>query len=67
MAEAGDRSASYEDVAAAAELDEARRKRVEELIEEEEGATNALAGWLGRAVLWFATRANFLLFPVLRF
>jgi TRAP transporter 4TM/12TM fusion protein len=60
LAEAGDRSASYEDVAAAAELDEARRRRVEELIEEEEGATNALAGWLGRAVLWFAAGVSIL-------
>ncbi|HEU0060025.1 MAG TPA: TRAP transporter fused permease subunit [Hyphomicrobiaceae bacterium] len=60
MAEAGDRSASFEDVAAAAELDEAKRRRVEELIEEEEGATNALAGWLGRAVLWFAAGVSIL-------
>jgi TRAP transporter 4TM/12TM fusion protein len=60
LAEAGDRSASFEDVAAAAELDEAKRRRVEELIEEEEGATNALAGWLGRAVLWFAAGVSIL-------
>jgi TRAP transporter 4TM/12TM fusion protein len=60
LAEAGDRSASFEEVAAAAELDEARRRRVEELIEEEEGATNALPGWLGRAVLWFAAGVSIL-------
>jgi TRAP transporter 4TM/12TM fusion protein len=60
LAEAGDRSASFEDVAAAAELDEAKRRRVEELIEEEEGATNALPGWLGRAVFWFAAGVSLL-------
>jgi TRAP transporter 4TM/12TM fusion protein len=60
LAEAEERPASFQDVAAAAELDEAKRRRVEELIEEEEGATNALAGWLGRAVLWFAAAVSVL-------
>ncbi|HWB46217.1 MAG TPA: TRAP transporter fused permease subunit [Hyphomicrobiaceae bacterium] len=45
------REVALEDVLAGAELDEDRRKRVEELIEEEEGATNRLGGWLGKAVI----------------
>src|SRR5262245_63896538 len=60
LTEAGDRTASFEDVAAAAELDEAKRRRVEELVEKEEGATNALGGWLGRAILWFAAGVSIL-------
>ena len=38
----------------AGELAEDKRKKVEELIEEEEGATNRLGGWLGKAVVAFA-------------
>jgi TRAP transporter 4TM/12TM fusion protein len=60
LAEAKERPASFQDVTAAAQLDEAKRRRVEELIEEEEGATNALGGWLGRAILWFAAAVSIL-------
>ena len=44
------REASLDEVLAAGELSEDKRKKVEELIEEEEGATNRLGGWLGKAV-----------------
>ena len=60
MVEAGKTTASFEGAAAAPALDEARRRRVEELIEEEEGATNRLSGWLGRFVLWFAAGVSIL-------
>ena len=43
-----------DEVLASGELSEDKRKRVEELIEEEEGATNRLGGWLGKAVIAFA-------------
>ncbi len=39
-------------------LDEDTRKRVEELIEEEEGATNRLGGWLGRAIMLAAAAVS---------
>src|SRR5262245_55255197 len=48
------RDASLEEVLAAGELSEDKRRKVAELIEEEEGATNRLGGWLGKAVLGFA-------------
>src|ERR1700741_2095727 len=48
------RDVSLEEALAAGELAEDKRKRVEELIEEEEGATNRLGGWLGTAVVAFA-------------
>jgi TRAP transporter 4TM/12TM fusion protein len=38
-------------VSPGAELDEDARKRLEELIEEEEGATNRVGGWLGKAIM----------------
>ena len=44
----------FAQVLAAGELAEDKRKKVEELIEEEEGATNRLGGWLGKAVVGFA-------------
>ena len=48
------RDASLDEVLAAGELSEDKRKKVEELIEEEEGATNRLGGWLGKAVIGLA-------------
>ncbi|MGE0850335.1 MAG: TRAP transporter permease [Hyphomicrobiaceae bacterium] len=54
MAEPTKREATFDEVAAGAELAEDKRKRVQELIEEEEGATNRLGGWLGKAVMAFA-------------
>ncbi len=48
------RDASISQVLAGGELSEDKRKRVEELIEEEEGATNRLGGWLGKAVIGLA-------------
>jgi TRAP transporter 4TM/12TM fusion protein len=48
------REASLDEVLAAGELSEEKRKKVEELIEEEEGATNRLGGWLGKAVIGLA-------------
>jgi TRAP transporter 4TM/12TM fusion protein len=48
------RDASLDEVLAAGELSEDKRKKVEELIEEEEGATNRLGGWLGKAVIALA-------------
>ena len=45
---------TFAQVLAAGELAEDKRKKVEELIEEEEGATNRLGGWLGKAVVGFA-------------
>jgi TRAP transporter 4TM/12TM fusion protein len=48
------RDASLDEVLAAGELSEEKRKKVEELIEEEEGATNRLGGWLGKAVIGLA-------------
>ena len=44
----------FDEVLAGGELSEDKRKQVEELIEEEEGATNRLGGWLGTAVIGFA-------------
>ena len=38
-------------VSPGAELDEDARKRLEALIEEEEGATNRVGGWLGKAIM----------------
>ena len=46
--------ASLDQVLAGGELSEDKRKRVQELIEEEEGATNRLGGWLGKAVVGLA-------------
>ena len=48
------REVSLDEVLAGGELAEDKRKKVEELIEEEEGATNRLGGWLGKAVVAFA-------------
>src|SRR6185295_14992129 len=48
------RDLSLEEALAAGELAEDKRKRVQELIEEEEGATNRLGGWLGTSVVAFA-------------
>jgi TRAP transporter 4TM/12TM fusion protein len=48
------RDASIDEVLAGGELSEDARKKVAELIEEEEGATNRLAGWIGKAVVAFA-------------
>ena len=48
------RDASLDEVLAAGELSEDKRKKVEELIEEEEGATNRLGGWLGKVVIGLA-------------
>jgi TRAP transporter 4TM/12TM fusion protein len=48
------REASLDEVLAAGELSEEKRKKVAELIEEEEGATNRLGGWLGKAVIGLA-------------
>jgi TRAP transporter 4TM/12TM fusion protein len=49
----GERAENQEPVPGAdtASLDEAARKRLEELIEEEEGTTNRLGGFLGKAVV----------------
>ena len=54
MADPQKRELSLDEVLAAGELAEDKRKKVEELIEEEEGATNRLGGWLGTAVVAFA-------------
>src|SRR5215470_18544683 len=54
VAEPQKQDVSLEEALSAGELDEDKRKRVEELIEEEEGATNRLGGWLGTAVVAFA-------------
>jgi TRAP transporter 4TM/12TM fusion protein len=54
------RDASLDDVLAAGELSEDKRRRVEELIEEEEGATNRLGGWLGKSVIGFAVLVSLL-------
>ncbi|MBX9589405.1 MAG: TRAP transporter fused permease subunit [Hyphomonadaceae bacterium] len=48
------RDVSLEEALSAGALAEDKRKKVEELIEEEEGATNRLGGWLGTAVVAFA-------------
>src|SRR5262245_31667890 len=45
---------SFDEVLAGGELSEDTRKRVEELIEEEEGATNRFGGLLARAIGAFA-------------
>ena len=45
---------SVEQVLGEGDLSEDKRRKVEELIEEEEGATNRLGGWLGSAVIAFA-------------
>ncbi len=60
MAEPTKREATFDEVAAGAELAEDKRKRVQELIEEEEGATNRLGGWLGKAVMAFAVGVSVL-------
>jgi TRAP transporter 4TM/12TM fusion protein len=54
VADPKERGISLEEALSPAELEEEKRKRVEELIEEEEGATNRLGGWLGKAVVAFA-------------
>jgi TRAP transporter 4TM/12TM fusion protein len=54
------REATFEEVASGAELAEDKRRRVQELIEEEEGATNKLGGWLGKAIVWFAVAVSVL-------
>ena len=54
VAELQKQDVSLEEALSAGALDEEKRKRVEELIEEEEGATNRLGGWLGKAVVAFA-------------
>jgi TRAP-type uncharacterized transport system fused permease subunit len=46
--------ASVDQILGEGALSEDKRKKVEELIEEEEGATNRLGGWLGTAVVAFA-------------
>jgi TRAP transporter 4TM/12TM fusion protein len=46
--------ASFEEVLAGGELSEDKRKRVEELIEEEEGATNRFGGVLSAGITAFA-------------
>jgi TRAP transporter 4TM/12TM fusion protein len=46
--------ASFEEVLAGGELSEDKRKRVEELIEEEEGATNRFGGALSAGITAFA-------------
>jgi len=45
---------SLDEVLSGGELSEDKRRRVEELIEEEEGATNRLGGWLGKGVIGLA-------------
>jgi TRAP transporter 4TM/12TM fusion protein len=50
VADQGKREIALEEVLAGGELDEDKRKRVEELIEEEEGVTNRLGGWLGKSI-----------------
>jgi TRAP transporter 4TM/12TM fusion protein len=60
VAEPTKREATFDEVAAGAELAEDKRKRVQELIEEEEGATNRLGGWLGKAVMAFAVGVSVL-------
>jgi TRAP transporter 4TM/12TM fusion protein len=54
------RDASLDEVLAAGDLSEDKRKRVEELIEEEEGVTNRLGGWLGAGVVGFAVFVSLL-------
>jgi len=46
--------ASFDEVVAGGELSEDKRKRVEELIEEEEGATNRFGGLLAKGITAFA-------------
>ena len=48
------RDVSFDEVLAGGELSEDKRKRVEELIEEEEGATNRFGGFLSKAITAFA-------------
>jgi TRAP transporter 4TM/12TM fusion protein len=48
------RDVSFDEVLAGGELSEDKRKRVEELIEEEEGATNRFGGLLSKAITAFA-------------
>ena len=48
------RDVSFDEVLAGGELSEDKRKRVEELIEEEEGATNRFGGFLSKASAAFA-------------
>ena len=48
------RDASFDEVVAGGELSEDKRKRVEELIEEEEGATNRFGGLLAKGITAFA-------------
>jgi TRAP transporter 4TM/12TM fusion protein len=52
--EAGKPDISFDEVVAGAELSEDKRKRVEELIEEEEGATNRFGGMLSASITAFA-------------
>ena len=54
MAEPLKPDVSFEEVIAGGELSEDKRKRVEELIEEEEGATNRFGGWLAGGITAFA-------------
>ena len=49
---------SVEQVLGEGALSEDKRRKVEELIEEEEGATNRLGGWLGSAVIAFAVAVS---------
>ena len=48
------RDVSFDEVLAGGELSEDKRKRVEELIEEEEGATNRFGGFLSKSITAFA-------------
>jgi TRAP transporter 4TM/12TM fusion protein len=49
---------SVEQILGEGALSEDKRRKVEELIEEEEGATNRLGGWLGSAVIAFAVAVS---------
>ena len=51
-------NSSVEQILGEGALSEDKRRKVEELIEEEEGATNRLGGWLGSAVIAFAVAVS---------
>lgn len=51
---------SIEQVLEGKELNEDTQKKIEELIEEEEGATNRFAGWLAKAITFFAVAVSIL-------
>ena len=55
---AGDGGSSVEQLLGEGALSEDKRRKVEELIEEEEGATNRFGGWLGSAVIAFAVAVS---------